>query len=357
MAENNTALLRWFPRLGTQLPRAGALDLPTPVVRLDHVGPLRALWVKRDDLTSTAYGGNKPRKLQFLLADAQRRGHKSVITFGALGTHHGVATAVCGRALGLRTHLVLVPQPITPAVRRTLLLLHALGADLHYAPTIGHAVLAGVRRIIGGTLGRDRPAIIPTGGTSVLGALGFVDAALELAEQVVNEQLPEPGTIFVPLGSGGTVVGLTLGCKLAGLHTKVMGVLTTDLLPPSPARLARLARATLAHLRSLDASIPAVAIGPEDFPQLTDQLGPGYGATTPAADAASALAASHGLRLESTYSAKAFAATLAHGAATPYRDAPIVFWHTYSAADPGASLARWPNPSELPAAFHHCFTP
>jgi D-cysteine desulfhydrase len=351
----DSALARWFPNLGTQLPRLSFATLPSPVVRLERVGPLRAVWVKRDDVAGTAYAGNKPRKLEFLLADAQRRGHRSVMTFGGIGTHHGLATTVCAARAGMRTHLVLVPQPLTPAVQRTLLLHHALGAQLHDAPTIGRAVAVGLRLLAAGAIRGDRPAVIPTGGTSVLGTLGYVDAALELAEQIVNEELPEPGTIFVALGSGGTVAGLTLGCRLAGLNTRVVGVLTTDLLPPSPARLARLARHTLARLRRVDPSVPPVSIGPQDFPRLTDQLGPGYGATTPAADAATAIAAQHGLQLDGTYTGKAFAALLAHGASPPHDRAPILFWHTYSAVDPGAALTRWPKPHELPPAFRRYF--
>jgi hypothetical protein len=93
----------------------------------------------------------------------------------------------------------------------------------------------------------ERPVLVPTGGSSALGNVGFVAAAFELAEQVASGALPAPREIYVPVGSGGTLAGLMLGARLAGLDTRVVGVLVTDLLPPSPARLARLARATLSE--------------------------------------------------------------------------------------------------------------
>lgn len=358
MDEGTTgALGRWYPGLAGHLPAQRFTTLPTPVLRLERVADLRALWVKRDDLTGTSYGGNKPRKLEYLLSAAQRAGRRSVITFGGLGTHHGIATAVCGAALGLRIELVLVPQPVTAAVRRTLLTLHGLGVRLHFAPHVAGAAALAAKLVVRGALRGDRPAIVPTGGTSPLGALGYVDAALELAEQIVNEELPEPGTIFVPLGSGGTVVGLTLGCRLAGLHTRVVGVLVTDTLAPSPARLARIARATLRRLRRLDPSIPDIVLRADDFPQLRDHLGGGYGVPSAEGKAAAAVAATYDLRLEDTYTAKAFAATLAYGPRPPYRDGPILFWHTYSRVDAGARLDRLPDPTELPAAFRRFFRP
>jgi len=94
------------------------------------------LWVKCDDRSGPLYGGNKPRKLEFLLGEARRRGRRSVLTFGGIGTHHGLATAICARQAGLRTILVLIPQPVTDHVRRNLLLDHAYGAELHLVPSV-----------------------------------------------------------------------------------------------------------------------------------------------------------------------------------------------------------------------------
>src|SRR5262249_2164386 len=155
--------------------------LPTRVHQLKRLGRdlgLAQLWVKRDDESGTLYGGNKPRKLEFLLADALARRRTSALTFGGIGTHHGLATPLGRRAVGLRAILLLVKQPVTEHVRRGLLLDYAAGAELHYAPNV---TLLAARAL--GVYGRELlrgglPYIIPTGGTSPLGILGYVNAAL-----------------------------------------------------------------------------------------------------------------------------------------------------------------------------------
>jgi len=204
-----------------------------------------------------------------------------------------------------------------------------------------------VRAFAAATLRGERPFWVPTGGSSGLADLGFVSAAFEVAEQVEVGALPEPNEIYVPIGSGGTLAGLVLGAKLARLRARVVGVLVTDILPPGPARLARLARASLAVLRRTDASVPDVAIDASDFEIARAQLGPGYGAATPAAEAATEAARRAGLALETTYTAKCLAevlARLADGRARP----PVLFWNTYNGADfwkaapGGAAAARMP---------------
>ncbi|HEV7730533.1 MAG TPA: pyridoxal-phosphate dependent enzyme [Candidatus Binatia bacterium] len=356
MERSSLPLFRRFPGLAARLPRVALTDLPTPVAPLEQLGRERGiarLWIKRDDLTATTYGGNKPRKLEFLLGAAQAAGRRRVMTFGGIGTHHGLATTICARAAGMRTILVLIPQPVTPHVQRCLLLDHAYGAELHLARNVADVVRRGLVLLARGRLRGDVPAIIPTGGTSALGSAGYVNAALELAEQVAAGAIPEPDALFVPLGSGGTLAGLALGLRLGGLRTRVVGVLVTDILPPSPARLARLARACG---RRLAPDVPSVPIGPDDFDVVRDWVGPGYGSPTPAAEAArDLLARLEGIGLETTYTAKCLAALL-HLATTPaYRDRTLLFWNTFSSVDPGAALDALPDPRALPPAFHRFF--
>jgi D-cysteine desulfhydrase len=350
------ALGRRFPRLGAALLRVPLTTLPTPVHRLDGLSRLHGLdlWVKRDDVSGAAYGGNKPRKLEFVLATALRRGRRTVMTFGGIGTHHGLATVIAARTVGLRTILVLLPQPVTPHVRRCLQLDYAYGAELHLAKTVVGVAATAVTLLVRGTLRGEQPAIVPVGGTSVTGAIGYVNAGLELAEQVAAGEMPEPSAIFVPLGSGGTVAGLAAGLALAGLRARVVGVLVTDLLPPSPARLHRLARATLRRLRRLDPAVPDVVV---ERPEVQTQwVGAGYGAPTAAGVAAGTAAARHdGLTLESTYTEKCLAALLAQEGAAAERG-PMLFWNTFSSVDPAAGIRALPEPDALPAAFRVFFS-
>jgi D-cysteine desulfhydrase len=353
------ALERRFPEIAGRLPRRPLAALPTPVARLaalERAAGLGELWIKRDDLTARIYGGNKVRKLEWLLADALARGHRSVLTTGALGSNHALATTIYAQAVGLKSVLVLIPQPVTDHVRRTLLLDAAFGAELHFAPTVGAAARAVVAAVARGAFGGDRPYRIPTGGSSVLGTLGYVNAALELAEQVVAGALPAPAAVVVPLGSGGTTAGLMAGLKLGGLPTRLIGVRVTDILPPTPRQLARLARGALQLLARLGARLPSLAIGEDDVAVRSDWLGAGYGAVTADGDAARArIAAAEGLTVETTYGAKALAGALALAREAAWRDRPLLFWHTYSASDPAAAVDRLPEWHALPADFHRFF--
>jgi D-cysteine desulfhydrase len=300
------------------------------------------LWVKRDDRSGALYGGNKPRKLEFILGEALAEGKKSVLTTGGIGTHHGLATAVCARSLGLRAILVLLQQPVTENVRRSLLLDHAAGAELHYGSSIIRLTAVALRVLSREVLRGEMPYIVPTGGTSAVGALGCVNAAFELAEQVARGEMPEPEWIFVPLGTGGTVAGLVVGARLAGLRSRIAAVLVTDILPPSAARLSRFANRTMQVLRHHVPQIEDTTFSASDFTIIRDYLGPGYG--TPTAEARRArdlILRTQDIQLETTYTAKCLAAVL-DGCVS---GGPILFWNTYSSVDPAAYLGPIPDPA------------
>jgi D-cysteine desulfhydrase len=333
--------------------------LPTPVQPLERLARrcgLGAVWIKRDDRSGPLYGGNKPRKLEWLLGAARARGRRAVITFGGIGTHHGLATAICARDAGLHTVLTLLPQPVTPHVRHCLLLDHAVGAELHLAESVPGVAVAGVRLCAAAALRGAPLAIIPTGGTSAAGVLGYVNAAYELAEQVRAGVLPEPDAIFVPLGSGGTVAGLALGCRLAGLRTRIVAVLVTDIFPPSPARLAGFGRAALRRLRRVAPELATERIDPSAFTIVRDYLGTAYGAVTDAGLAAQRLLQDEeGIALETTYTAKCMAALLDLAGRPPYRDQTVLFWNTFNSVDVDASVGPLPDWRALPTPFHRFF--
>lgn len=341
------ALLRRHPALHA-LPRAPFVLAPTPVGPLVLAGvPPGSCFVKRDDRSCSLYGGNKPRKLEFVLGAAAARGTRRLVTSGGIGTHHGLATAILGRSLGMATTVVCVPQPLTAHVREQLEAMLAFGAELLFARSIPAAAAQTVRALVRSALAGERPALVPTGGSSPLGNIGFVSAAFELAEQIESGVLPAPNEIYLPVGSGGSLAGLVLGARLAGLHARIIGVLVTDILPPGARRLAALARATLARLRKLDPTLPAIAIGPADFEITRAQLGAGYGAETEAGRAAAELAGDAGLELEQTYTAKCLAellARLAEGRADP----PLLFWNSYNAVDFWVHAPSRPGLEALP---------
>jgi len=343
------ALFRTFPALRGRLAHHSFVRRPTAVEPLALEGfPEGSLFVKRDDRSCALYGGNKPRKLEFVIGRALERGSRRLVTSGGLGTNHGLATTILGRAVGISTSLVLVDQPITEGVQRSLRLAAAWGAEQVYAGNVPGAVVQTLRVLATSTLRRERPHFVPAGGSSPRGDLGFACAALELAEQVRAGELPEPAEIWVAVGTGGTATGLVVGLKLAGLATRVRGVLVTSILPPSPKSLARTARAALRELRRLDPEIPEYSFGPADFPLERDQLGAGYGAPTEAGVSAVAAAAEQDIYLDPTYTGKCLAGLQQSARQGALPDGPVLFWNTLNSVDVAATAPVDPDSAVLP---------
>lgn len=357
--ESALPLERWFGGDSTPRPaRVPLTQLPTRVHLLPRwSASLGAeVWVKRDDETNPLYGGNKPRKLEFLLGDALHRGYHSVLTFGGLGTHHGLATAFFASKVCLQTILGLLYQPITPAVRENLLCLHALGAKLLYGDNIARLTAITLRELFGRFLRADLPYVIPTGGSSPLGTLGYVNAGMELAEQVKRGDVPMPKAIFVPLGSGGTVAGLAMALKLVGMPSKVVGVLVTDIFPPTQRRLFRLARRTARYLGRATVDQLA-ALEESDFVIERGFVGRGYGAAIPEAEALAAwLREEEGIELEATYTAKTAYALERGVREGRWGRGPFLFWLTFSRVGLAKQLAPLPDFHELPRVFHRFFS-
>jgi D-cysteine desulfhydrase len=303
------------------------------------------LFVKRDDLSSTLYAGNKPRKLEWALGEAHAAGRQRVMTFGGLGTNHGLATALYAGRLGLACHVVLVDQPVDAHVRRRLQELLAVGAELHYGKNVPGAVLQTLRIFAR----HPRTGIVPTGGSSDTGVVGCIDAGLELAEQVRRGELPEPARLYVAVGTGGTAAGLAAGLALGGLRTRVVGVLVTDILPPTPRRLDRLARRGLRLLARAGAAVEPKRTALE-LEVEKGHVGNGYGHRTERGSGAVDLAERlEGLELETTYTGKTLGALLVRERG---RDEPVLFWNSYSAVHPEGPLPDW---RELPRSLHPLF--
>jgi D-cysteine desulfhydrase len=266
----------------------------------------------------------------------------SILTVGALATNHGLATALYARDQGIRTALALVDQPRDDHVDRQLARIERSGARIYRthgtlrtlaaAPFI-YAASTDWRRL-------RPPYFLPVGGSSPIGTLGYVDAALELAAQVERGDLPEPAQAVVALGSGGTTAGLVLGFALSGLRTRVVAVQVNDRTPLDPARVARLAERTRRLLARRGAKLPAVRIAAGDVRVETRWLGAGYGHRTPEADRALELAQrAEGLGLEPVYTGKTMAGLLAMRAAGELGDGPLLYWHTHDALASAGSQA------------------
>lgn len=309
------------------LPRVDIADLPTPVDQIEAPGlAVGRLSVKRDDLTSRAYGGNKVRKLQFFLGLALEDRRRAVVTTGAYGSNHALATAVHALAIGIEPHVILTPQVPTPYARATLLAHAGLGTVLH--PVQGQDISRETERLRTELRARDgcEPLLIPMGGTSALGILGFVDAALELAEQA------RPDAVYVAGGTLGTAVGLAVGFRTAGASIRVVAPRVTPVTIANEAILTQLASDTVALLRRHEPSFPTLARDDLKIELREGFYGPGYAAVTPAATSAVVAARELGITLETTYTGRAFAALLADAEAGKLGDTDVLFWNTYNSA-------------------------
>lgn len=317
-----------FPALRTTLPHVALGEGPTPVRRLSAVTDTE-VWCKHDGRYGDPYGGNKVRKLEWVLADARRRGSRTVLTIGALATNHGLATAIYARRLGLDTALVLVDQPLDDHVRAQLERLRASGATLHLTHSTPRTVAALPFLLArhADWRARRRPYYLPVGGSSPLGILGYVEAGLELGEQVKAGELPEPAHVVVPVGSGGTVAGLALGLRLAGLRSRAVGVVVNDRMRLDAGRTARLAGRAAKLLRARGARLPETAtVHPDDVLLTRDWLGDGYGHPTAAGtEAAALLHAGDGLALDPVYAAKAMAGLIGLARRGDLSGGPVLF--------------------------------
>jgi 1-aminocyclopropane-1-carboxylate deaminase/D-cysteine desulfhydrase-like pyridoxal-dependent ACC family enzyme len=311
------ALIARWPRLADALPRADLKVRETPIERWNVGGA--ALQVKRDDLSSPTFGGNKARALELLLAGV-RRGDV-LLTVGSSGSTHALAVALFGKELGARTRVFTWPQEEHDVSRTT-------GERLRREAQVtasGSPAAAMLRALL--VRLRTRVRWIPAGGSSSLGALGHANAAVELADQLARTSEPAPDTLVVPLGSGGTAAGLMVGLALAGLPTRVLGVRVVPRVVANRRRVMRLARATAARFAEL-AGVAAPVLDENRLIIEQAQYGGAYARETEASrDALALVRATGGPSLEGTYSGKALAAALARARTSP--DERLLFWLTF----------------------------
>ncbi len=348
-----------YPVLEAHIPYRSLAKLPTPVERLARLEDeldLRELYVKRDDQSGLEYGGNKVRKLEFLLAEAKTRGCKSVLTFGAAGSNHALATAVYAKQIGLRCVSLLAPQKNARYVGLNLKRAYVAGSEMHAVPAREVSQFKTVRHWANELLAEGcRPMIIPMGGSSALGCLGFVNAAFELREQVRKDELPEPDLLYVALGTMGTAVGLALGLAAAGLKTRVVAVRVVADFIASERLCERLIMRATSLLNRHGVSISASQSARDLLEIRHDFFGGNYAVYTPEGmEAVTLLRSTQSIGLEGTYTGKAMAALLDDARRGKLSNKVVLFWNTYSSVPPAKQLMDI-DYHDLPEAFHRYF--
>ena len=351
-------LFERYPLITQRLPRLELGEFPTPAEKLSglccRLGSDN-LYIKRDDISGHIYGGNKVRKLEFLLADARRYGAVKIITSGGAGSNHALATALYAKQAGMQAVLMLFRQANSHAVRENLLMNLYNGAELSHHDTYQEQLQAfeEVVRLL--KVADDKaPYIIPLGGSSPIGAIGYVNAGFELAEQISAGELPLPSRIYLALGTMGTTVGLLLGLKAAGIKLCLHAVRVVNAFIADMNKCHTLFCQTNDLIRKLDPSFPLFSMEAEDLTIHHEYFGEKYGLYTPEAIAAATLLRdSDEIILDGTYTGKAFAAFVAD--ARKESNEPILFWNTKNSRlfAPEALAVDY---RRLPVSFHQYFT-
>lgn len=340
-------LAAMYPRLATRLQKQRLAELPTPIstVSFDTAQGARSILVKHDDITSSEYGGNKIRKLEYIFQRAEERGARRIATFGAVGSNHALATAIFARRSGLECTCFLAHQARAPSIPTTLNMHRHVGTEIVY---LGHSSdrLATLRRYLHGR----RPWVVPLGGSSWLGVVGFVNAGLELAHQITAGDVPVPDRIYIATGTMGSTAGLALGLALADLPTELHAVRVVDAHIANPRCFERLMRKTTMMMRRLDSSVPAELANHTNVRWRDEFFAGGYAVSDKTTAAAVALAKDDlCLSLETTYTGKAMAALLHDLESEEYAGETYLFWNTYNSrplpvtGDKPASANNIPN--------------
>lgn len=353
-----------------RFPRLPLIASPTPFHPLEKLtarlgGP--RVWAKRDDLTGLAFGGNKSRKLEFIIPDVQARGADTIVTWGSLQSNWCLQTAAAAAKSGLKTVLVLFrtagPSP-EPDGNHFLDLL--AGAEVRVAEAgpgkvIGlETALAHVETAAEEVRARGgKPYIVPVGGSMPagsmarpLGAVSYVGALVEAVEQARERGL-DVGTIVHATGSGGTQAGLVVGARALGLDIRVVGVSVSDERDPFSRLVLDICR------RTEEALGLEQCVGPDDVEVLDGYLGLGYGVVDESvARTLTGFLREEAIILDPVYTAKAMIGLedLARRGLIP-RDRALLFFHTGGApalfpnrrtlldlaVGPGLSALRWPS--------------
>ncbi len=300
---------------------------PTPVQYLKNLSRKyegQRLFIKRDDQTGLASGGNKTRKLEYLVADALKQGCDTIITLGAQQSNHCRQTAAACSIAGFESHLVVRGEE--PAIKQgNLLLSYLLGAKIHYA---GDEISQGfVSDVLSNLRNQNKkPYLIPYGGSNAIGILGFVDAIKELKQQITETGI-EFDYIFFASCSGGTQAGITLGKKLHGLSAKLMPVSIQK-----PEGNSQDLETVVIDLCNEGSKVlnENLTFSPKDVESVKGYDEAGYGVLTDnERSAIYELATTEGIILDPVYTARAFYAMtnlMKEGGLN--ESSTILFWHT-----------------------------
>jgi D-cysteine desulfhydrase len=352
-------IFKLYPDLKEKLPFLKIGNFPTPIHRLDKLGEnlgFKNLYIKRDDLCSPLYGGNKIRKLEFLFGDAKKKNKKFLITTGCVGSNYILSVCIFAKEFGFMPTVIFYPQEMVSYIKKNLLLDHFFGCEMIYSPSLYLVPFYLLYNFLRLSLkNKESPYYLPIGGSSILGTIGYLNAVFEIKTQIEKGILPEPSYIFSALGTCGTVAGLELGVRVAKLKTKIISVQVVEKLIANEKRVAKLVNKTAKFLHNLDNSFPHLKISPKDVIVLKKYFGGKYARITrEGVNAVNLLRKLENITLETTYTAKAFAGLIDFVKENSLQNETILFLNSYNSVDLSNFLINQ-DYKKLPKSFQKFF--
>ncbi|MBM3892777.1 pyridoxal-phosphate dependent enzyme [Candidatus Dependentiae bacterium] len=342
---NAASLFRAFPKIKQTMPHVQLCNLPTPVKRLTNLeqhlkhGSMlpegTALFVKDDSKTTDSFGGNKPRKLEGPLGEALAKGCENIVAVGSTGSNFGCATAVLAKQLGFKAcTLIYSPQLNTNYLQRNALWATQAGAQFIFCKDRAERkTLCDIAATEAGK-SESKTYYIPSGASNPLGTIGFVNAAFELKEQIDAGALPCPDEIVITFGSAGSVTGLLLGLKAAGLPCHVItACVVSDPDKTAFQDIADLYRSTNDLLQTYDSSFPRCELTPNDVTVDWEHYHGEYAKMGQSeAQAITLLNETENIKTDGTYAGKAVSTLIDY--MPKLAGKKVLLWNTFCSGDP-----------------------
>lgn len=346
-------LFETYPVLKEKVAFSPLGNFPSPVEHLKKLSNVTGadVWIKRDDCASNIYGGNKCRMMEWIIADAVKKGRKSLITWGAVGSNQILSSVIYGHLAGFKDITALYnDQPFQPYVTKNFLISTSLGVKQVIGKNIPVYGIKLISTYMSKLLRGKRPYLIPLVGSSPVSVLSYLDAALEIKEQIQEGYCPKPDYIFITVGTGGTAAGLMLGAMAFGGTGKVMGVRVLEKVFVNERIIAWEMNRAIRFLEKMGADLSIHKAKAADIGLIHDFIGDGYAESTKEGQAAIDLVRdTEGLDLDVTYTGKTMAAMLDF--IKRKKGSTFLFWHTLNTVDLSPYIDKLPDLSKVSKDF------
>lgn len=331
---NNPLLFKQYPALKYSVPWVSLGNFPTPIKRLNHLSDDldNEIYIKQEDIGGEYYGGNKVRKLEYVLGYAKLNKYQSIVTYGASGSNWVVATVIYGKMLGMNVSALLFHRPLNQWTQKNFDFIQQ-NADKVY--NYSSVAMTGYYLLKARAQQSNKKVYsIGMGGSTPVSSFGYINWVMELKEQIDQGLIPEPEYIILAGGTGGTAAGMIAGISLIGLKSKIVIVRVTDYILCNCPRFNACIHRILKNLRKKSKQKISHQNFKDSYLILHSEIGKGYAIPTDKGKQAMELFKDkEGIELDPTYTAKAAAGLLTFIKENQLKDKSILFVNTYNSID------------------------